>query len=342
VKEPDKLVEVGKFLFSQPNIASKKWIYEQYDSMVGTNNVSTNHPSDAGVALVKGTTKGIAMSVDCNSRYVHADPEKGTAIAVSEAARNIVVTGGKPSAITNCLNFGNPYHPESYWQFVGAIQGMSKACKKFSTPVTGGNVSFYNQSIVNGNEVPVFPTPTIGMIGLMEDVRNIMSLDFKSNSDHIFLIGKVVEDIASSEYLVKYHKLEASPAPYFDLDEEFNLHNCISNIISKKLINAAHDCADGGLFVALVEMAMSSNLGFEISTLNTIRKDAFLFGESQGRVVVTVKSEQLDSFKSEMKLSGVPYLYLGKVTTETNTIIDNISFGSVDSLKEISENVIKL
>ena len=342
VKEPDNLVEVGKFLFNQPNIASKKWIYEQYDSMVGTNNVSTNHPSDAGVALVKGTTKGIAMSVDCNSRYVHADPEKGTAIAVSEAARNIVVTGGKPSAITNCLNFGNPYHPESYWQFVGAIQGMSKACEKFSTPVTGGNVSFYNQSIVNGNEVPVFPTPTIGMIGLMEDVRNIMSLDFKSNADHIFLIGKVVEDIASSEYLVKYHKISASPAPYFDLDEEFNLHECVSNIISKKLINAAHDCADGGLFVALVEMAMSSNLGFEISTLNTIRKDAFLFGESQGRVVVTVKSKQLDSFKSEMKLSRVPYVSLGKVTTEPNIVIDNISFGSVNSLKEISENVIKL
>ena len=155
--------------------------------MVGTNNVSTNHPSDAGVALVKGTHKGIAMSVDCNSRYVHADPEKGTAIAVSEAARNIVVSGGNPSAITNCLNFGNPYHPESYWQFVGAIKGMSKACEKFSTPVTGGNVSFYNQSIVAGKEVPVFPTPTIGMIGLLEDVRNIMSLNFKSVNDHIFL-----------------------------------------------------------------------------------------------------------------------------------------------------------
>jgi phosphoribosylformylglycinamidine synthase len=310
--------------------------------MVGTNNVSTNHPSDAGVALVKGTNKGIAMSVDCNSRYVHADPEKGTAIAVSEAARNIIVTGGRPSAITNCLNFGNPYHPESYWQFVGAIKGMSKACEKFSTPVTGGNVSFYNQSIVNGKEVPVLPTPTIGMIGLMQDVRNIMSLDFKSNSDHIFLIGKLVEDIASSEYLVKYHKVQASPAPYFDLDEEFTLHECVSNVISKKLINAAHDCADGGLFVSLVEMAMSSNLGFEISTQKTIRKDAFLFGESQGRVVVTVKSEQLDSFKSEIELSGVPYASIGKVTKAANIVIDNISFGSVDSLKEISENVIKL
>ena len=342
VKEPNDLVEVGKFLFSQPNIASKKWIYEQYDSMVGTNNVSTNRPSDAGVALVKGTKKGIAMSVDCNSRYVHADPETGTAIAVSEAARNIVVTGGEPSAITNCLNFGNPYHPESYWQFVGAIQGMSKACEKFSTPVTGGNVSFYNQSIINGKEVPVFPTPTIGMIGLVDDVRNIMSLDFKSNSDHIFLIGKVVEDIASSEYLFKYHKIGASPAPYFNLDEEFNLHKCVSNIINKKLISAAHDCADGGLFVSLVEMAMSSDFGCEISTQKTIRKDAFLFGESQGRVVVTVKSEQLDSFKSEIELSGVPHISLGKVTTDANIVIDNISFGSVDSYKEISENVIKL
>ena len=342
VKEPKNLVEVGKFLFSQPNIASKKWIYEQYDSMVGTNNVSTNHPSDAGVALVKDTKKGIAMSVDCNSRYVHADPEKGTAIAVSEAARNIVVTGGEPSAITNCLNFGNPYHPESYWQFVGAIQGMSKACKKFSTPVTGGNVSFYNQSIVNGKEVPVFPTPTIGMIGLMEDVSNIMSLDFKSNSDHIFLIGKVVEDIASSEYLVKYHKIEASPAPYFDLDEEYNLHKCVSNIISKKIINAAHDCADGGLFVSLVEMAMASDFGFDISTENTIRKDAFLFGESQGRVVVTLKNNLLEPFLNEMDLSSVPYICLGQVTSAPDIVVDNISFGSVDSYKEISENVIKL
>jgi phosphoribosylformylglycinamidine synthase len=180
------------------------------------------------------------------------------------------------------------------------------------------------------------------MIGLMQDVRNIMSLDFKSNSDHIFLIGKLVEDIASSEYLVKYHKVQASPAPYFDLDEEFTLHECVSNVISKKLINAAHDCADGGLFVSLVEMAMSSNLGFEISTQKTIRKDAFLFGESQGRVVVTVKSEQLDSFKSEIELSGVPYASIGKVTKAANIVIDNISFGSVDSLKEISENVIKL
>ena len=342
ISVPNNLVEVGHFLFSQPNIASKKWVYEQYDSMVGTNNVSTNHPSDAGVALVKGTNKGIAMSVDCNSRYVHADPEKGTAIAVSEAARNIVVSGGNPSAITNCLNFGNPYHPESYWQFVGAIKGMSKACEKFSTPVTGGNVSFYNQSIVAGKEVPVFPTPTIGMIGLLEDVRDIMSLNFKSVNDHIFLIGKIVNDISSSEYLVKYHNIKESPAPYFDIDEEYELHQCIKNLINKKLINAAHDCADGGLFISIVEMAMSSNLGCKINSKSDIRKDSFLFGESQGRVVVTVSNEQLDLFKSEIKASNVDSFLLGGVTKEANINIDSVNFGMVEDYRKISNDVINL
>ena len=342
ISVPNNLVEVGHFLFSQPNIASKKWVYEQYDSMVGTNNVSTNHPSDAGVALVKGTHKGIAMSVDCNSRYVHADPEKGTAIAVSEAARNIVVSGGNPSAITNCLNFGNPYHPESYWQFVGAIKGMSKACEKFSTPVTGGNVSFYNQSIVTGKEVPVFPTPTIGMIGLLEDVRDIMSLNFKSVNDHIFLIGKIVDDISSSEYLVKYHNIIESPAPYFDIDEEYELHQCIKNLINKKLINAAHDCADGGLFISIVEMAMCSNLGCKINSKSDIRKDSFLFGESQGRVVVTVSNEQLDLFKSEIKASNVDSFLLGGVTKEANINIDSLNFGMVEDFRKISNDVINL
>ena len=342
ISVPTNLVKVGHFLFSQPNIASKKWVYEQYDTMVGTNNVSTNHPSDAGVALVKGTMKAIAMSVDCNSRYVHADPEVGTAIAVSEAARNIVVSGGNPSAITNCLNFGNPYHPESYWQFVGAIKGMSKACEKFSTPVTGGNVSFYNQSIVAGKEVPVFPTPTIGMIGLLNDVREIMSLNFKAAKDHIFLIGKIINDISSSEYLVKYHNIKESPAPYFDIDEEYELHQCIKNLISKKMINAAHDCADGGLFVSIVEMAMNSNLGCEINFKSDIRKDAFLFGESQGRVVVTVSNDQLKLFNSEIKASNIDYFFLGEVSKEANIKIDSINFGMVEDFRKISNNVINL
>jgi phosphoribosylformylglycinamidine synthase II len=172
VPQPENLKEVGYALLQMPNIASKKWVYEQYDSMVGTRTMTTNRPSDAGVVNIKGTNKALAMTVDCNSRYVNADPEIGTMIAASEAARNIVCAGGIPSAITNCLNFGNPYNPESYWQFVGAIKGMSAACLKFETPVTGGNVSFYNQTSMNGVEVPVFPTPTIGMIGLVEDKEN--------------------------------------------------------------------------------------------------------------------------------------------------------------------------
>ena len=342
IEQPDDLKPIAKYLLQHPNIASKKWIYEQYDSMVGTVNMSTNSPTDAGIVNIKDSNKALAMCVDCNSRYVHADPEKGTSIAVAEAARNITVSGGYPSAITNCLNFGNPYHPESYWQFVGAIKGMSKACEKFSTPVTGGNVSFYNQSIVNGKEVPVFPTPTIGMIGLLEDVRKIMSLNFKSKGDHIFLIGKLVDDISSSEYLVKYHNEKASPAPYFNLDEEFELHQCIKQLISKNIINAAHDCADGGLFVTIVEMAMASDLGCNLKSNQNFRKDAFLFGESQGRVVVTVSPNLLNAFNTQMNEKNIPCFHLGKVTQNPEIIIDSSVFGTAESFKEISNSVISL
>jgi phosphoribosylformylglycinamidine (FGAM) synthase-like enzyme len=170
IQEPLDCVVVARQLMANHNIASKKWIYEQYDSMVGTANMSTNKPSDAAVVNIKNSNKALVLTVDCNARYVNSDPEIGTMIAVAEAARNIVCSGGEPSAITNCLNFGNPYNPEVYWQFVGAIKGMAAACKKFQTPVTGGNVSFYNQSVnEDGSTKPVFPTPTIGMLGLMKD-----------------------------------------------------------------------------------------------------------------------------------------------------------------------------
>ena len=170
---PEDLQSVAMQLAGLPNIASKRWVYEQYDSMVGTKNRSTNEASDAAIVNVKGSKRAIAMTVDCNSRYVHADPEVGTMIAVAENARNIVCSGGVPSAITNCLNFGNPYNPEVYWQFVGAIKGMGKACEKFATPVTGGNVSFYNQTQMGDRIEPVFPTPTIAMIGLVEDTKHV-------------------------------------------------------------------------------------------------------------------------------------------------------------------------
>lgn len=339
VKQPKDLKEVAIYMLAHPNIASKRWVYEQYDSMVGTKNMSTNGPSDAGVVNIKGTNKALAMTVDCNSRYVHADPEIGTSIAVSEAARNIVCSGGVPSAITNCLNFGNPYNPESYWQFVGAIKGMSAACLKFETPVTGGNVSFYNQTVIDGKEVPVFPTPTIGMIGVLEDKNNKMTLNFKQKGDLIFLIGKAVEDIGCSEYLYSYHGVKGSPVPYFNLDEEYQMQNSVKGLIANKIINAAHDCADGGLFVTLTEMAMASNLGFDIVTDSEIREDAFLFGEAQGRVVVTVNEANEEDFLDYMMASGTPFTLLGHVT-KGKMVIDDEHFFFVNEAKEIYDNAL--
>ncbi|MEY4992459.1 MAG: hypothetical protein RI948_1341 [Bacteroidota bacterium] len=339
VAEPQDLKVVADAMLGLPNIASKRWVYEQYDSMVGTRNMTTNRPSDAGIVNIKGTNKALAMTVDCNSRYVNADPEVGTMIAVSEAARNITCAGGNPSAITNCLNFGNPYNPESYWQFVGAIKGMSAACLKFETPVTGGNVSFYNQTVMNGKEVPVFPTPTIGMIGIVPDKDKIMTLDFKQKGDLIFLIGDYTEDIASSEYLATYHGVKASPAPYFDLEKEFQMHQAIKGLIAEGLVNAVHDVADGGLYVSLVEMSMPRGLGFDIVSDADIRLDAFLFGEGQGRAVVSVTEEQEEAFVEYMVATGVNMTLLGHVT-KGKLQIDEQHFGFITEAKSIYDNAL--
>ncbi len=336
---PENLVEVAKFMTALPNIASKRYVYEQYDSMVGTANMVTNYPSDAAIVNVKGTDKALALSVDCNSRYVNADPEVGAAIAVSEAARNISCAGGMPSAITNCLNFGNPYNPECYWQFVGAIKGMSKACLKFETPVTGGNVSFYNQSSINGKETPVFPTPTIGMLGLIEDKTKTMSIPFKGKGDLIFLLGESKNDISSSEYLYNYHGVKASPAPFFDLDQEFELHQAVRDLIQQGLIVSAHDCADGGLFVTLMEKGMPTGLGFDIESDADVRMDAFLFGEAQGRVVVSVVEAFRDDFVEFLSVTNVPFTLLGHVTKGRMTV-DGTDFGSIEEYKTIFDNAL--
>jgi phosphoribosylformylglycinamidine (FGAM) synthase-like enzyme len=268
---------------------------------------------------------------------VNADPEQGCAMAVAEAARNIVCSGGVPSAITNCLNFGNPYNPEVYWQFVGAIKGMSKACIKFKTPVTGGNVSFYNQSSVSGVEVPVFPTPTIGMLGIVEDKKNITSLAFENSSDLIYLIGESKNDISSSEYLFSYHKIKESSVPEFDLDREFELQEDLYSLIKRDLIISAHDLSDGGLFISLLESAMVNKKGFKIKCSNSLRKDAFLFGESPTRVIVSVKPSLKNEFETYMNLQTTNYLLLGEVT-DNNILIDDINFGLTSDFSEIYNN----
>src|SRR6056297_1636449 len=340
VPEPQNYKEVALEMIKNPNIASKRWVIEQYDTMVGTGNMSTNFPADAGIYNIKGTNRALAMTVDCNSRYVNADPEKGTAIAVAEAARNIVCSGGVPLAVTNCLNFGNPYNPEVYWQFVHAIKGMTHACKKFNTPVTGGNVSFYNQMQVKGKIVPVFPTPTIGMIGLIEDKNNQMSISFKNKGDMIYLIGKSKEDINSSEYLYSYHGIEKSPAPYFDLEEEHQVQKSIQKLIKKNFILSAHDVSDGGLFTTLVESAMVKGFGFDVTADAEVRKDAFLFGESQSRVVVSVSPTNEDHFIDFMIEQKIPFSALGHVTKSEFRIDDN-SYGFVYDIKKWYDNALK-
>ncbi|MFT5602186.1 MAG: phosphoribosylformylglycinamidine synthase II [Flavobacteriales bacterium] len=339
VKQPEDLKKVAEFLMSHPNIASKRWVYEQYDSMVGTVNMSTNGPSDAALVNIKGTNKALAMTVDCNSRYVNANPEEGCAIAVAEAARNIVVSGGTPSAITNCLNFGNPYNPESYWQFVGSVKGMTKACLKFETPVTGGNVSFYNQSVIDGVEVPVFPTPTIGMLGVLEDKTKAMTLDFKEKGDLIFQIGKSVDCINSSEYLYSFHGVKGSPSPYFDLEEEYEMQGAVKALIEKQVITAAHDISDGGLFTTLAEMSFPRGLGFDIVSDSEVREDAFLFGEAQGRVIVTVDNAVEDEFLDYMIESKIPFTLLGHVT-QGKMVVDDEHFGFSKDYKVKFDNAL--
>jgi len=340
VPEPSDLRQVAKMLLANPNICSKRWVWEQYDSMVGTKNMTTNRPADAAVVNLKGTKKALVMTVDCNARYVHADPRIGTEIAVAEAARNITCTGGKPLAITNCLNFGNPYSPEVFWQFVHAIKGMSNACKKFATPVTGGNVSFYNQSNIDGKVMPIFPTPVIGMIGLLNDKDNMMTLDFKRKGDLIYMLGEAHNDINSSQYLINYHKVQHSPPPYFNLDREFLTQHIAYELINSKLINSAHDITEGGLFITLFESAMHNDLGFDITTDCEIREDAYLFGETQGRIIVSVSEENEGDFIDFVVDSKANFTLLGHVT-KGEMRIDDVSFGNIKEAKKIYEGALE-
>ena len=336
IPQPGNYIEVGKSLLNLPNIASKRWIYEQYDSMIGTSTLTTNAPSDAAVVNIKGTRKAISITVDCNSRYVNANPEEGCAIAVAESSRNVVCSGGLPVAITNNLNFGNPYNPEVYWQFVNSIMGMKKACEKFGTPVTGGNVSFYNQSSDQG---PVHPTPTIGMLGLLQDIDNHMTLDFKAPGDLIYLIGKSQNCISSSEYLYNHLGVKESTSPWFDLDYEYKVQQTVIQLIKRKLVRSAHDISEGGLYVALVESSFNHQLGFDIASDKNFRKDAFLFGESQSRIVVSIDPDNKQEFEEFLKSDNADFSALGAVIYG-NCLVDNEHFGNTFELRQIYEGVL--
>jgi phosphoribosylformylglycinamidine synthase len=278
--------------------------------MVRTNTI-VGPGCDAAVIYIKDTNKALAMKTDCNSRYVFLNPKEGVKIAVAESARNIVCSGGVPLAITNCLNFGNPYKPEIYWQFAEVIKGMGEACRFFDTPVTGGNVSFYNES----PEAAVYPTPTIGMVGLIEDLKHITTSFFKDESNLIYLLGEDKEELGGSEYLKVVHNKVAGDAPMIDLAEEKKLQETLLGLIKNNLIRSAHDISEGGIACALAECCIideENMIGAEINIPITSREDFALFSESQSRIIVSVTEQDNDSFETEINKTGVPFKLIGK------------------------------
>jgi len=329
--QPKNLTEAFKKIFASPNIVSKKWVYEQYDSTVRTNTI-VGPGCDAAVVHIKDTDKALAMKTDCNSRYVYLNPKEGTKIAVAEAARNIICSGGIPLAITNCLNFGNPYKPENYWQFSQAIEGMGEACRFFNTPVTGGNVSFYNES----PNTAVYPTPTIGMVGKVEKLANVTTSFFKSHGDLIYVLGEDFEELGGSEYLKIIHGKVTGDCPHIDLQVELNLQETILAFINNRLIESAHDVSEGGIICALAECCIMNEenlIGAEVNIPFKTREDFSLFSESQSRVIVSVKEKNQKEFESILNKKNQHHTLLGKTISKNFNVNGKINL----DLKELSE-----
>jgi phosphoribosylformylglycinamidine synthase II len=325
--------QILKDLLSSPNIASKRWVYEQYDSMVRTNTLDLEG-SDAAIIRVKGTSKGLAVKTDCNSTYVYLNPYRGAMIAVCEAARNIACTGAKPLAITNCLNFGNPYDPEVYWQFTEAIRGMGDACRTLETPVTGGNVSFYNES----PDGAIYPTPTIGMLGVIDDIANVVSSGFKNDGDAIILFSAYEADaeaygLGGSEYLRLANGKPAGNSPNVDPGAEARLIDLLVNLAEKKLMKSAHDTSEGGLAVTLAESCFANMVGANIKPSQYSRKDLYLFGEMQGRVVISAAPESVQEIFTQAAAANVKAEVLG-ITGGTKLVIEGLIDADLEELLE--------
>jgi phosphoribosylformylglycinamidine synthase len=337
VKEERPLADIIRSLLASPNIASKRWVYEQYDTMVRTNTVVGPGPSDAAVIRLKDSRKGLAMKTDCNGRYVYLNPRRGGQIAVVEAARNVVCAGGRPVAITNCLNFGNPYKPEMYWVFKEAVGGMGDACRKLGTPVTGGNVSFYNENPKGA----VFPTPTIGMLGIVDDVeKHAMTASFKQEGDSILYVGSPRRGLGGTEYLSWCHGITSGDAPELDLNFEKNLQDATLEVIQKRMVNAAHDLSDGGLAIALAEMAIFGSLGahLDLASLGGSSLET-LFSEAQSGILLSCTPSAVPSVKEIYHRYGVPVHEIGRVAGDSLDL-DEATVLSVAELTSIYEGAI--
>jgi phosphoribosylformylglycinamidine synthase len=328
--------DVGHILFrllGEPSIARKTWITRQYDATVGASTISHNRPTECAVVRLQGTSRALAMTVDCNARYVWADPERGAMLAVAEAARNLCCTGAKPLGITNCLNFGNPYHTDIYWQFAQSIKGMGAACRAFYLPVTGGNVSFYNHTSEQG---AVLPTPTIGMVGLIDDLESqLMTISLKKPEHKLLVLGNLVDDLASSFYCRSILGIENSLAPYIDLSEELTLQTCLLQLIEMGIVESAHDVSDGGLLVALCESAMAGGLGFEVQRPNRFRRDAFWFGESGGRVVISCRPDLFQEVEAVCQQHACPVTEIGIVRSDPQIWVEGLLTADLSSLQSV-------
>tara|TARA_B100000575_G_scaffold294669_1_gene312956 strand:- start:4160 stop:6394 length:2235 start_codon:yes stop_codon:yes gene_type:complete len=334
---PENLIECLEALLSSPNIASKRWVHEQYDTMVRTNTVQGPGAADAGVIRLKGSKKGLVAKTDCNGRYVYLNPRRGGQIAVAESARNVVCSGAKPMAITNCLNYGNPYKPEVYWTFKESLAGMGDACRKLNTPVTGGNVSFYNEN----PESAIFPTPIIGMLGVIEDVeKHKMSPSFKNEDDIILYVGSPRIGLGGTEYLKVIHGLTTGDAPVLDLDVELKVQQVVLQAITSGLVTAAHDVSDGGLAVSIAEMGIFSLLGAQIdlSVLSGTVHEIW-FSEAQSGIVLTCQPNQKETLIKHLVQGGVEVVQIG--TVQGNALMfQGVGSVSLDHLHSIYESAI--
>lgn len=320
LKHPTDLNKVLLKLLSSPNLCSRHWVYEQYDHMVQTN-TAVLPGSDAAVLRIKEGRKAIAISADGNGRYCYLDPYVGGKIAVAEAARNVVCSGAKPLAITDCLNFGNPEKPAAFWQFKETVKGMSEACRHLETPVVGGNVSFYNES----REGAIYPTPVVGMLGLIKDISRHTTLSFEDEGDLIVLLGETLPELGGSEYLKVIHNKVAGRPPQVDLDKEKAVQAVVLETISQRVIKSAHDLSEGGLAVALAECCIASGIGAKLKIKNQKSKMEdveLLFSESQSRILVSLKERNLFLLEKMAKRSHVPLTILGRVSG-ANLVVDD-------------------
>ncbi|OXM86431.1 phosphoribosylformylglycinamidine synthase subunit PurL [Paenibacillus rigui] len=296
-------------VLASPSVASKEWVYNQYDYMVRTS-TAVRPGSDAAVVTIQGSRKALSMSTDCNGRFVYLDPEVGGMIAVAEAARNNVCSGAEPLAITDNLNFGSPEKPDIFWQLEKAADGMAEACRKLETPVIGGNVSLYNENAKGA----IYPTPVVGMVGLVHDTDHITTQGFKQEGDVIFVLGETKAELGGSEFQYVLHGVTEGRPPQLDLDVEKKLLNTVLGAIQKGLVASAHDLSDGGLAVALAESCISGRLGAQVNFTTELRNDIALFSESQSRILLSASPEKAEELKQYIAGQGVPVQQLGNVT----------------------------